>query len=138
MSSLLPHLASFAAPPTRGTALLADDEPTIRRLGELLLRQLGFAVLTAADGREAVELFARHHADVRVVMLDLSMPRLSGVGALAAIRTRDATVPVILCSGSSDATIPPEVITAAHVHFLPKPFPMREFQRIVNAAVSAS
>jgi DNA-binding NtrC family response regulator len=71
-----------AAPP--GVLVAAADE-NIRFLLRLALRQAGFDPLVAADGREAVEMFRRHQDEIRVVLLDVRMPRLDGPGALAQI-----------------------------------------------------
>ena len=70
------------APP--GVLVAAADE-NIRFLLRLALRQAGFDPLVAADGREAVEMFRRHQDEIRVVLLDVRMPRLDGPGALAQI-----------------------------------------------------
>ena len=107
------------------------------KLGVLMLEMLGFTVLTAADGREAAAELGRHPADTRVVILDLSMPYMCGGETLRAIRALNATVPVIVCSGLTEESMPPAVADAGNVRFLAKPFPMRELQRVVNEAVAA-
>ena len=106
---------------SRGVALVADDEPTVLKVGELLLRQMGFDVLTATNGQELVELFEANADRVRLVLLDLMMPVMDGAEALAAIRARSA-VPVILCSGYTAEAVPEELSAHPSTGFLQKPF----------------
>lgn len=115
-------------PPPRGLALVADDEPTVRQVGELMLAQAGFEVLTAADGAEAVAAFEAHADRIRVVLLDLMMPVMDGTEALAAIRARSA-VPVILCSGYTSEAVPEDLAADGTTAFLQKPFARAELQK---------
>jgi PAS domain S-box-containing protein len=121
------------ATPSRGLALVADDEPTVRRVGELMLSQAGFEVMTAENGAEAVAQFAANADRVRVVLLDLMMPVMDGTEALAAIRARSA-VPVILCSGYTSEAVPPALAADGRTTFLQKPFARADLQRVLTAA----
>ena len=96
------------APPL---VLVADDEASIRMIAERVLTKAGFAVVTAADGNEAVKLFNARAAEFAAVVLDLSMPGMSGEEALAAIRQTRPDPAVIVCSGTSDECeiAPPKV-----------------------------
>ncbi len=82
-----------------GTILLADDEVAVRTLGRKVLGKTGFTVLTAEDGSEAVDLYREHHADLVLVILDLTMPNLDGEQAYREMRNINNAVPVILSSG---------------------------------------
>ncbi|MBN1342782.1 MAG: PAS domain S-box protein [Phycisphaerae bacterium] len=89
-----------------GTILVADDEDQVVGFASKVLERAGYTVLTAADGRTAVDVFRERAEDVVIVLLDLTMPGLSGVEAFDAIRRIRPEVPVILSSGYSqqDAT----------------------------------
>jgi DNA-binding response OmpR family regulator len=66
----------------------------------MVLNLSGSDVVEAADGHQALELFAEHRAAVRAVLLDVQLPGgLSGVDALERIRALDASIPVVLCTG---------------------------------------
>lgn len=81
--------------------LLAEDEPVIRDLLGHLLRGQGFAVWSAADGREALEVYQRHRDDIRAVLLDVHMPRLDGPQTLRALRQLDPEVRCCFITGSA-------------------------------------
>jgi PAS domain S-box-containing protein len=81
------------------TVLLADDEAAVRELAKTALELAGYRVLVAADGAEAVEAFRRAESEVRLVVLDASMPRMSGRQAFEAIRAIEPGVRVLFASG---------------------------------------
>ena len=100
--------------------LLVDDEPFIRDVVSLGLRRQGFAVLAAASGREAVELYRRRRDDVDVVLLDMVMPGMDGPMTLTQLEQIDPRVRCCLMSGGAT----PEV--GGRIRSLRKPFQMSE------------
>jgi CheY-like chemotaxis protein len=103
-----PRAADPAAPPAdaprapaRGheTILLVDDEAIIRNLGRTILQMYGYQVLLAEDGIEAIETYRRERDRIDLVILDLTMPRLSGADTLRQLRQLDPGVRVLLSSG---------------------------------------
>ena len=105
-----------------GTILVVDDDPGVRSVARSLLVRRGFTVMLAENGREAVDLFAVHHADIRAVLLDLTMPVMDGEDALRELRKTDISVPVILMSGYSDVDIERTFTGAGLAGFVQKPF----------------
>lgn len=79
--------------------LLVDDEAMLRAVGSKMLSHLGFDVLTAADGIEALEVFDEHLDRIACVICDLTMPRMNGWETLSALRERRPELPVVLTSG---------------------------------------
>lgn len=82
-----------------GAVLIVDDESGVRRIAVSVLKRAGLATLEAADGEEAIELFKERQKDIGIVLLDLSMPKISGRETLKALKQIDATLPILLCSG---------------------------------------
>jgi CheY-like chemotaxis protein len=82
-----------------GAVLIVDDSPDVRHLFAAALASCGLRALVARDGREGVAL-AREH-EPRLILLDLAMPRMDGVGAMAKLREdpRTAAIPVLAVSG---------------------------------------
>jgi len=111
-----------ARAPMTGTLLLAEDEPVIRELSSLMAGRLGFEVLAAGDGEEAWQLFQANQARIRVVVLDLTMPRRSGGEVYGLIRSLDPQVPILLCSGYSREAVPEPRSPDEPRGFLQKPF----------------
>jgi CheY-like chemotaxis protein len=89
-----------------GTILVVDDEESVRNVTRAALRRAGFDVLEARDGQEALELLTAHRDTVRLVLLDVTMPRMGGEEAYRRIRQIAKDIPVILSSGynEQDAT----------------------------------
>jgi CheY-like chemotaxis protein len=110
--------------------LLADDEPLVRALARNALERQGYRVLLAADGAEAVEVFQRENGKVALVILDASMPLMSGQQACAAIRKRIPQTKVLFASGHPMTEIAPDdPIT----RFLHKPYTPSSLAAAVHA-----
>jgi PAS domain S-box-containing protein len=118
-----------------GTVLLVDDEPMVRKVGEGALMSLGFAVLLAKDGVEAVEIFRQHRDEIRCVLCDLTMPRMNGWETLVALRKLAPGLPVILASGYDKAHVMagdhPELPQA----FLSKPYQLQGLRDAIGGAL---
>jgi CheY-like chemotaxis protein len=118
----------------RETILLADDEPMIRTLGRTILQRYGYHVLLAEDGVEAVEMYRNGQADISLVILDLTMPRLSGHDALHQLLQINPNVIVLLASGYSA-----EHLTEGHneriAGFLSKPYRPEKLAQTVREAL---
>jgi PAS domain S-box-containing protein len=116
------------------TLLVVDDEPSLRKIIASSLNHLGFTVLTAQDGIEAVEVFRNHCDDIRLVLCDLTMPRMDGWETLSALRQLAPDIPVILCSGYSQD----QVMEGDHPE-LPQAFLSKPFERdaLINAISQA-
>jgi CheY-like chemotaxis protein len=88
-----------------GTVLLVDDEEQIRSLGRQILEGMGFDVLLAADGMEALEVFSTHRDEIDCVVLDLAMPQIDGEETFRKMTMIKPDVRVIISSGYSEQDI---------------------------------
>jgi len=84
---------------------VAEDDLALRLAVERMLSAVGFAVLGASDGREALEVFTAHADEIDAVLLDLTMPVLSGAEVLPALRALRSGVPVVVWTGYSEAEL---------------------------------
>lgn len=82
----------------RATVLVVDDEPSILNLITWVLQRRGYAVLVASDGRAGLELFDQRE-DIDVVVSDVAMPDLDGIGMVRELRRRRPSLPVVFMSG---------------------------------------
>jgi two-component system cell cycle sensor histidine kinase/response regulator CckA len=105
-----------------GTVLVVDDEPIVRDVVEGALKQLGFQVLTAADGLEAVAMFQAHAEDLICVVLDLEMPKMGGGQALGEIRKLREDMPILLTSGYPEEAAAERFASTGRVGFIQKPY----------------
>ena len=119
-----------------GSILVVDDDDGVRAVARSLLQRQGFKVVLAVNGKEAVELFAKHRDDIRAVLLDLTMPVMSGEEALHQLRAQDPTVRIILMSGYSDVDVEGTFAGAGLSGFLQKPFRAEDVYRLLAAALA--
>jgi CheY-like chemotaxis protein/anti-sigma regulatory factor (Ser/Thr protein kinase) len=121
-----------------GRVLLADDEEDVRGVVHAMLETLGYEVIEARDGLEAVEIFRRRAAEIDLVILDLVMPRLSGEVALGQIRQIAPAVPAILVSGYDESGRILEIVAAGFGGFLQKPFRRQDLGKKVRELLGVS
>ena len=118
-----------------GTVLLVEDEPSVRQLGRTMLERMGFDVLEARDGMEAVDVFKKNRDSVRLVLCDLTMPRMSGWETLEALRQIDPDLPMILASGYDQAHAMAGDLGKQPQAFLGKPYQLSSLREAVKKAL---
>ena len=117
---------------THQKILVADDEASIRRILETRLKMVGYDVVTAEDGEEAVEVFNKTNPDL--VVLDVMMPKMDGYGVTREIR-RTSDVPIIILTALGDVS---ERITGLELgadDYVIKPFSPKELEARVKAVL---
>jgi two-component system cell cycle sensor histidine kinase/response regulator CckA len=105
-----------------GTVLLVDDEATVRDIGARMLEDAGLTVVTAADGPEAVDVYAGRAEEIGCVVLDLTMPRMSGEETLRALQRIRGDVRVVLSSGYAEAEVTQRFEGRGIAGFVQKPY----------------
>jgi two-component system cell cycle sensor histidine kinase/response regulator CckA len=129
-----PVAAASTPAPGGETILLADDEPMIRNLGRRILEHSGYQVMLAEDGEQAVGAYVRDRGRIDLVILDLSMPRLSGRDAYRRLREIDADVGILFASGYSSDGIE-ATAQEPGCGFIAKPYRPDDLTRAVRAAL---
>lgn len=104
------------------TILFADDEESLRSLGRAFLEKLGYKVLLAKDGQEAVDLYRKDRGRIDAVVLDMTMPKRTGKEVLREILSIDEKARVLLTSGFTAEGTARELIREGAMDFLPKPY----------------
>ena len=128
-----PQVSAIAQGGAGGTVLFAEDEEAVRELGTLLLNRLGFSVLPAADGREAVELFQAHQHEIVCAVLDLAMPFMDGAEALRQLRRLQPDLRVIICSGYDEQRVGNQFKGMGAVTFIQKPYQISDLSDKLRA-----
>ena len=106
--------------------LVVDDEPAVRRLLDLKLRQCGLGVWVAASGKEAVEIYGKHEAEIGVVLLDVRLGEMNGPETLAELRRLNPDVPCCFMTGFSAGYTYDQLLALGATHVFSKPFDMNE------------
>src|SRR5690349_3120436 len=122
--------------PIRGgteTILLAEDHEGLRQMSHQVLTALGYSIVLARDGREAIEKFEADPGQISLLVLDVVMPRLSGPSALERIRGINPSIPVIFTSGySEESEMLSSLVTNGDALLLQKPYPPKELARKIR------
>ena len=120
-----------------GTVLLAEDDAQVRQIGIRLLELNGFTVLTAQDGAEAEALLGQHHAQIRLAILDVLMPRRNGRQVQEYIQAHHPGIPVLFCSGYTAEMLPPGAAPDSSYALLNKPYSARDLLTQVHRLMRA-
>lgn len=119
-------------PNTKATILLVEDDDNFRELIRRSLEKGGYVVYEARNGRDGVEVFDRHRADIQIVVSDVRMPVMDGVDLLLYIRSVSPRVPFVMMTGYADKIEARSAIRMGAMEFLLKPFGLSSF----NGAIS--
>jgi len=114
--------------------LVADDEALIRNLVTLLLQQVGYFVLSAADGHEGLELSRTYPGKIDLLITDVNMPRMNGTDLCAHLREERPGIKVLVMSGADISEI---LRKNANMPFLPKPFDGETLKAAVREILAA-
>lgn len=115
-----------ALPQGHGLILVVDDEESMRMIARSMLEKCGYAVMTAADGEEGLALYRRHAHEIRAVLLDLVMPRLSGDLVYQAFKNINPDVKILLCSGYRQDARVDKALNGGVRGFISKPYDLKK------------
>jgi PAS domain S-box-containing protein len=121
-----------AVRPGQGTILIVDDEEQLLGLCGRLLCALGYQALTASGGRAALELVRQHGDKISLVILDMTMPEMSGAATFDAIRKIVPTMKVLLASGFAVDGQAQALLDRGCVGFIQKPFDAAELSKRIR------
>lgn len=133
LRQIMSHL--HAGTPARRPILLVEDEPTLRRVFEMILTDAGYAVTTCLDGDDALRTFGVSPDAWRLVVSDVTMPLLSGDRLALALRGIRPDLPVILMSGNTTLFTPRRLRAIGAVALLEKPCGIEELLGAVDAVL---
>lgn len=117
--------------PGTGVILLVDDEQIIRVAGQGILMKLGYKVLLAENGRQALDVFTSHKEELTLVIIDMIMPEMNGKECFYALRKISPEIPVLLASGFTKDADLQELKAAGLNGFIKKPYSISEISWII-------
>jgi PAS domain S-box-containing protein len=118
-----------------GTALLVDDEEGVRSVGSRMLSRLGFDVVTASNGHDAVDIYRARKDEVSVVLLDLTMPGLGGEDTLRELLAIDPGARVLVSSGFAQQDVASRFQGLAIAGFVAKPYSLTDLAERIAVAL---
>jgi len=119
------------------TILLVEDEEAVRSFAARALKLRGYQVLEAAGGEEALDVVRRHSGNIHLLITDVVMPNMDGPTLVRAIRRLRPEIAVIFMSGYAEEAFRRNDENAAVLHFLPKPFGLKQLAAKVKDVLSA-
>ena len=123
-------------PPGKGEVILVvDDEASICKMARTILTSTGYKIITASDGKEALDLFKKHDGAIHAVLTDLAMPAMDGVALTRALRELSPSLPVIASTGQSAELRYKEMRHLNVRSFLSKPYSAQQLLAVVHHAL---
>jgi two-component system cell cycle sensor histidine kinase/response regulator CckA len=119
-----------------GTVLLVEDEDPVRLFSARALRNKGYKVIEAKSGEAALEVIHRATETIDLLITDVVMPRMDGPGLIRVVRETHPDMKVIFISGYTEDSFRKRLDTDAAIHFLPKPFSLKQLATKVKEVMS--
>ena len=121
----------------RGTILIVEDEQLMLRLLDKFLSQQGYQVLVASDGEAAIEVYRLHKLEIDVVLLDVGLPKLTGLDVLLKMKEENPDVRVVIATGYLAPKMKTEMLRVAVKHFIDKPYVLSELVETLQSLIDA-
>ncbi len=118
------------------TLLIVDDDDMVRATIERMLFNLGYETITASGGQEALEIYQSSQTPIAAVILDITMPGLSGIQTFHRLREIDSQVRVIVSTGDPFSPAVAEIEAQRLTYVIAKPFQVEELGRVIQQALS--
>lgn len=114
----------------RKTILVIDDEEMIREIAHDMLSHLGYNILLAADGEDAVKLFREKNESIDLVLVDLIMPKMNGMICFQKLKEINKNVPIVVASGIVEISKKRSVLEMGAHGYLEKPYSIKSLKDI--------
>jgi len=121
-----------------GTILLAEDEAQVKSIAIALLKKLGFKVIDAANGNEALELYQQYAADITLVVTDLGMPIMNGYELFYKLKQLNPKLPIIISSGFGEGDITSKIPREAMAGMINKPYSFDDLRDVLRGVVDGN
>ncbi len=121
-----------------GTILLAEDEEQVKSIAIILLKELGFTVLDAENGKEALELYQQNAADISLVITDMGMPVMNGYELFCKLKQLDPHLPIIISSGFGEGDIDSKIPREEIAGLINKPYNFDQLREVLRGVVKGA
>ena len=120
------------------TILIVDDEDLVLEVGQKFLKFMGYQVLTARDGEEALEVYRTHQGKIDLVILDLVMPKMEGGEVFDRLKQISPDVKILISSGYSIDGEASKLLERGAHGFIQKPFDMKQVSQLIRTILNNS
>ena len=118
-----------------GTILLVEDEPQLSMVAKALMQALGFSVIEAVNGKEALELYQKNAEYITLVVTDIGMPIMDGYELFRKLKDIVPELPIIISSGFGDTLVSSRIATGEAAGFLSKPYSFDNLREVLKSVV---
>ncbi|MCH9655320.1 MAG: PAS domain S-box protein [Planctomycetes bacterium] len=118
-----------------GDILVIDDDKAVCNVVKNILKRFDFSVLIANSGSEGLKIFEQNRDSISVVLLDITMPGMSGMETLNKLNSKGIHVPVILTSGLSEKDLASQMPNLDETHFLKKPYKTQKLINVISKSI---
>lgn len=118
-----------------GTILLVEDEEEVMLIARAMLQALGFTVIEASNGREAIDLYEKNADAISLVMTDVGMPVMDGYALLHELKKIDPAIPIIITSGYGDMEVISRIPRSEIAGFISKPYRFDKLRELLKGIV---
>ena len=115
--------------------LLIDDEAVIREVGCEMVESLGWLCITAESGEQGIQLYEENKENIRLVILDVELPDISGEKVYEILRKKNPGIKVLLSSGYGREYLESRFFKQRMEHFIPKPFQLKKLSHKINQLI---
>ncbi len=133
----LPHV-SLVPWQGSGTILLVEDEPQLSMVAKALIQALGFSVMEAANGKEALELYQKNAECITLVVTDIGMPIMDGYELFRKLKDMAPELPIIISSGFGDTLVSSRIEKGEAAGILSKPYSFDNLREVLKSVVECS
>ncbi len=136
------QLQQQTCPPTtwkgNGTILLVEDEEQVICVAEIMLKELGFTVIKAFNGKEGLKLYQQNAADITMVVTDIGMPVMDGYALIRELKKIKPDLPIIITSGFGEVDVASRIPGEGIVGLINKPYSFIQLRDLLRSAVEFS
>ena len=120
-----------------GTILLVEDEGQIKLVAKAMLEELGFTVIEASDGKEALELYQKNSEGITLVLTDIGMPLMDGYELIRELKIINPDLPIIVSSGFGDTVVTSRIAQENIAGLISKPYRFDRLQDVLRGVVES-
>ncbi|MBW4057221.1 MAG: response regulator [Proteobacteria bacterium] len=118
-----------------GTILLVEDEKEVRFVAKIMLNEMGFTVIEASNGKEALELYQKNAEKITLVMTDMGMPVIDGYELFDKLKILDPCLPIIISTGFGDTAVTTRIAREYIAGLVSKPYDFDQLQKVLKGVV---